>query len=87
MKFLHNNPYCNIKPGNENGGPTNTGLETRGPKGLKMVFFKCVRAITFVSIDPLPSNFNTIIFATEESLGLQMEALPSHIGKLEAQRG
>ena len=39
MKFLHNDSYHKIEYGIENGGSTHTRFETRGPKGLKMVFF------------------------------------------------
>ena len=39
-------------------GPALTCSETRGPKGLKMVFFVCFRAITFIPVDLFPWNFN-----------------------------
>ena len=39
MKFYHNDLCYYIKSGIANGGPTRTRSETRGPKGLKMVFF------------------------------------------------
>ena len=62
-----------------------TRLETRGPKGLKMVFFQCFHVITFVSVDIFPWNFNTIILAIRQSLGLKMGVVSLLVWKLEAQ--
>ena len=62
-----------------------TRLETSGPKGLKMVYFKCFRVTTFVLVDIFPWNFNTIILAIKQSLGYKMGALPLLVWKLEAQ--
>ena len=65
MKFQHNDPCYNIESGIENEGPALTRSETRGPKGLKMVFFVCFRAITFIPVDLFPWNFNIMILATK----------------------
>ena len=62
-----------------------TRLETRGPKGLKIVYFKCFHVTTFVLVDIFPWNFNTIILATKQSLGYEMGVLPLLVWKLEAQ--
>jgi hypothetical protein len=54
---------------------------------LKMVFFVCFRAITFIPVDLFPWNFNIMILATKLSLGLKMEGLSPPVWKQEAQRG
>ena len=62
-----------------------TRLETRGPRGLTMVYFKCFHVTTFVLVDIFPWIFNTIIHATEQSLGYEVGFLSLLVWKLEAQ--
>ena len=47
-----------------------TCLETRGPKVLKMVYFKCFHDTTFVLVDIFPWNFNTIILCCKTKPGI-----------------